>query len=284
VTFGRKHRKVKGAMNGRKVAAVTLVLLIVSSVLSLANTPPEPAFSAWRDPGRGETVVVFDASSSRDPDGQITVYQWTFGDKTTGSGTTAEHTYPTIGSYEVTLLVIDSAGSPAFLTETIDIASLPDSPAGEDAEQPAAAASVPVGTRVGERAPELALPDFDDRVVHLSDFLGKVVLLEFWRSTCPHCVASTPYLEELRQSFEDQDFVVILVVLDSNPAEAHLFLTENGYTGFITLRELDPTDHETAEAYGISGVPRAFLIDKTGVIRYTGGPGGIGEEAIAGWL
>jgi len=278
-------------MNGRKmnhalaisILALVAILLVVT-LSSLANTLPEPEFSAWKAVDKGETVVAFDASSSRDPDGQITAYQWTFGDKTTGSGVKIEHAYPSVGSYQVTLLVIDDGGGAQLITKTIDLSSLPNSPGGAAAEPPVVAANVPVGTRIGERAPEFALLDFDDQIVHLSAFLGKVVLLEFWRSTCPHCVASTPYLEELRQDFEDRDFVVILLILDSNPAEAHLFLTQGGYTGFITVRELDPTDHKTAEAYGISSVPRAFLIDKTGVIRYTGGPNRIDDEMIAGWL
>jgi len=77
---------------------------------------------------------------------------------------------------------------------------------------------------------------------------------------------------------------VILVVLDRNPVDAQRFLTESGFTGFITVRELDPNDHQTAEAYGITAVPRAFLLDKTGIIRYSGSPDGIDEEKIAPWL
>lgn len=280
-------------MNTRKgwnpsLAALTIgtvIFVIVSSIPTLANTPPEASFTAWKAEGKGETVVSFDASGSRDSDGRITMYQWTFGDGTTGSGAVIDHTYPAIGSYEVTLLVFDDGGASQFLTARIDIAELSASPA-EAAERPAVAVdqSIPVGTSVGERAPEFALPDFNDQVIHLSDFIGKVVLLEFWRSSCPHCVASTPYLEELRQGFEDQDFVVIIVVLDYNPAAGNLFLVQNGFTGFITVHELDPTEHRTAETYGITVVPHAFLLDKTGIIRYSGSPGGIDEEKIASWL
>jgi len=147
-----------------------------------------------------------------------------------------------------------------------------------------APANVPIGTGVGERAPEFTLIDFDGQSVHLSDFLGKVVLIEFWRRTCPHCVASTPYLEELRQAFAEEDFVVILIVLDYNPAEAERYLTENGFTDLLALREPVSSERKTAETYRITNVPRAFLIDKTGVIRYYGAPDDLSEETIAPWL
>jgi len=260
------------------------IFVVAGSLLGVANTPPQPAFIAWLAVEKGETVVSFDASSSEDPDGRIISYQWTFGDGMSGSGMTIDHTYPAIGSYDVTLLVLDESGSARFLTKTIDITTLPTSPT-EAAENPPVYVdpNIPVGTKVGERAPDFSLPDFDGEIVHLSDFLGKVVLLEFWRSSCPHCVASTPHLEELRKEFEDQDFVVIVIILDYNPAEGKLLLAQNGYTRFITVHELD-SNHQTAETYGISTIPRAFLIDKTGVIRYSGGPSNIDDEMISGWL
>jgi len=277
-------RKPKPSVLAFALAIGTVLFVIISSIPTLANTPPEASFTVWRSEGKGETVVSFDASSSQDTDGRITRYQWTFGDGTSGSGTTIEHTYPALGSYDVTLLVFDDGGAAQFLTVTIDIAALPSAPTAPNEGQLAPPSDVPVGTSVGERAPEFALPDFNDQIIHLSDFLGKVVLLEFWRSTCPHCIASIPYLEDLRQEFEDQDFVVIMVILDYNPAEAHLFLVQNGYTGFITVRELDPNDRKTAEVYEISMLPRAFLLDKTGVIRYEGSPTGIDKETIASLL
>ncbi len=277
-----KIQKLNGLVSVLSIAVA--LVLTVSSVSTLANTAPEPAFTAWRVEGKGETVVGFDASSSSDPDGAIAVYQWTFGDRSSGSGMTVEHTYPSVGTYEVTLVVIDDGGAAGILTKEIDIAQLLTSPHTGEAEPAVAPANVPIGTGVGERAPEFTLIDFDGQSVHLSDFLGKVVLIEFWRRTCPHCVASTPYLEELRQAFAEEDFVVILIVLDYNPAEAERYLTENGFTDLLALREPVSSERKTAETYRITNVPRAFLIDKTGVIRYYGAPDDLSEETIAPWL
>jgi len=122
------RRKQKPSVVAFALTIGTVLFVIIPSIPSLANTPPEPGFSAWRSEEKGETVVSFDASSSQDTDGRITRYQWTFGDGTSGSGVTVEHTYPRIGSYALTLLVFDDGGATQFLTKTIDIAELPASP------------------------------------------------------------------------------------------------------------------------------------------------------------
>ena len=90
------------------------------------NEPPEASFEhSPSEPGRGETVF-FDASLSRDPDGEIVAYDWDFGDGSAARGKTVEHVYETEGSFEVVLVVTDDEGSIAEKVRTIVVAQAED--------------------------------------------------------------------------------------------------------------------------------------------------------------
>ncbi|MCO5176243.1 MAG: S8 family serine peptidase [Thermomicrobiales bacterium] len=83
------------------------------------NSSPEAVFTATCD----GLSCAFNASGSRDPDGSITRYDWTFGDSSTGSGVTANHTYSSAGSYTVTLAVTDNAGASTQTSQTVNVAA-----------------------------------------------------------------------------------------------------------------------------------------------------------------
>lgn len=264
--------------------------LILISQAALANETPIASFSAHRLPGEAETVVAFDASASSDPDGRVVRYQWVFGDGTTGSGPVVEHTFPRADRYNVTLLATDNGGSWHMITETIDVLRLPTGPSETgESEAPAFArkvtpADVPTGNKVGQRAPDFALPTLTGNTVNLSDFLGQVVVLEFWKSTCPSCRASTPNLEALRRTYGDQGLVIVLISLDGSARDTQRFLEGDGYTKFVVVRETRPVTFGTIAAYGVRGTPTAFLIDRTGVIRYVGMPSGLTTSGLVSSL
>jgi len=265
-------------------AFFSLLLLVATG--ACANTPPVAEFEVRASEDRAPNSVVLDASASHDADGAIVAYQWLFGDGTTGSGATKAHTYPRVTSYTVTLLVTDNEGASQLVRRTIDLTRpLPTSraPSPEPAPTPAAA-SVPVGTYVGARAPGFALPDLDGSIVRLSDFLGQVVLLEFWSSGCPACLSSLPYLESLRRTYESRGLVIVDVITNPNVLEAGRVLEQGGYARFVTVREPDPTTKPTADLYGVVRIPHAFLIDRTGVIRFNGHLSFLRSDTIEKWL
>ena len=260
--------------------------LLLTAPLAWANTPPIADFEVHAGEDGTPNSVVFDATISYDADGTIETYQWLFGDGTTGSGATKAHTYPSVSSYTVTLVVTDNGGASHLASRTIDLSQPLALPAPTVGEQPTppAAANVPVGTYVGARAPEFALPDLEDSVVRLSDFLGRVFLLEFWSSGCPACVSALPYLESLRRDYEDRGLVIVDVVTNYNYRDAGSLLAQSGYTGFVTLREIDTTARATMALYGVVRVPHAFLIDRTGVVRFNGHLSFLQEDTIELWL
>lgn len=81
------------------------------------NQPPVADFTFTKQ----GLVVNFNASSSNDPDGQIVAYIWSFGDSANGSGSSPSHTYPTLGTYDVTLTVVDNFGSANSITKIVEV-------------------------------------------------------------------------------------------------------------------------------------------------------------------
>jgi PKD repeat protein len=86
-----------------------------------ANQPPTPAFTfSPSNPGVG-SWIQFDASASFDIDGTISTYAWTFGDGSTGTGSTVWHRFTSAGTYNVKLTVTDNKGASANVTEPVQV-------------------------------------------------------------------------------------------------------------------------------------------------------------------
>ncbi|MFQ5761853.1 MAG: TlpA family protein disulfide reductase, partial [Candidatus Bathyarchaeia archaeon] len=114
----------------------------------------------------------------------------------------------------------------------------------------------PVGVEVGQRAPDFTLETHGGEKVSLSDFRGKVVVVNFWATWCPFCVAEMPDLERVSQEFDGK-----VVVLGINRAE-----TIDKQRDFLNDLEIevtylllqDPSD-SLATAYGVRIMPTSFF-------------------------
>jgi peroxiredoxin len=280
------------AKNRWSIALVSLGLVVglvgPAAGQTIDNARPVAVFRAYLVNGGDPTTVLLDGTPSADSDGTIVTHQWAFGDGTTGSGAQVEHTYPRIGEFDVSLVVIDNRGASHMTSRTIDLDGL--LPRGEtsreDAEsrpQTPAPSSAPVGNEVGDRAPEFALPTLDGDVVKLSAYLGQVVVVNFWFGTCSACVAALPHLKELEAQYGTSGLVVIIVVLDRDPSGPNEFFSGSAYDGFVVVHEHDYA-RPTRTAYGVKGTPHAFLVDRSGVIRFSGKPNYLTAEYVAKWL
>ncbi|MEZ4301659.1 MAG: TlpA disulfide reductase family protein [Polyangiaceae bacterium] len=69
-------------------------------------------------------------------------------------------------------------------------------------------------------APDFTLPALDGSTIHLSDYKGKVVLIDFWSTTCDPCLAAMPHLVDLYKSKKDSGFVVLAISLDGPESRA----------------------------------------------------------------
>ena len=115
-------------------------------------------------------------------------------------------------------------------------------------------------------ASDFELKNMDEDSVKLSDFRGKVILLNFWATWCPPCVREMPSMEYLQQKINSDSFKVIAINQMEDPDDVFAF------TGQL---EVDPTfeilfDRESnvSQLYGVRGLPTTYLIDKKGNIRY----------------
>ena len=123
---------------------------------------------------------------------------------------------------------------------------------------------------IGTPAPDFTIQD-SGRSVTLSQFRGKVVVLNFWATWCPPCIEEMPSLVQLQKKFADKGVTVLGVSVDDDQADYHKFLKDYGI-GFLTVREggtktdtgvLSPT----ANKYGTFRIPESYIIDRHGTIR-----------------
>jgi peroxiredoxin len=112
-------------------------------------------------------------------------------------------------------------------------------------------------------APDFALPGPDGQVVRLSDFKGKVVLLDFWATWCGPCKIEIPWFIEFQRQYKDQGFTVIGVSLDEGGwADIRPFMDEMKMNYPVLLGN----DEMTEPFGGIEVLPTTFLIDRQGRI------------------
>ena len=97
--------------------------------------------------------------------------------------------------------------------------------------------------------------------MQLSDYKGKVILLNFWATWCPPCRAEMPTIEKLYQALKNEpNFVFLAVDAHEKPDQVKSFIKKNGYS-FPVL--LDTTGEADAE-YSVQAIPTTYLIDRSG--------------------
>lgn len=117
-------------------------------------------------------------------------------------------------------------------------------------------------TRIGEAAPDFTVQD-DEAKISLSQYRGKVVVLNFWASWCPPCVAETPSLVNMQQELKSKGVVVLAVSEDEDEDAYHRFIKQYGMD-FPTVR--DP-NARVPQLYGTVKIPETYIIDRNGVLR-----------------
>ncbi|RJQ13169.1 MAG: TlpA family protein disulfide reductase [Dehalococcoidia bacterium] len=118
---------------------------------------------------------------------------------------------------------------------------------------------------VGQAAPNFVLEEHGTgRLVRLSDYRGRTVVLNFWATWCPPCVAEMPELQSLQAKHEASgDLVVIAVDVEEPPAAVEEFKQQLA----LTMTILGDRTGDVRRYYGLPGLPGTFFIDRDGVIR-----------------
>jgi thiol-disulfide isomerase/thioredoxin len=133
-------------------------------------------------------------------------------------------------------------------------------------------------------APDFSLRSLDNETFTLSDFIGHVVILDFWATWCSPCIRSFPDLHGLAERHRDRGVVLVLVSLDKTEERARDYLVANGYpTEHVLWESLDAARRVKA-LFGVGGIPRTFVIDRDGYIRYSGHPATLADADLLPWL
>jgi len=122
---------------------------------------------------------------------------------------------------------------------------------------------VRVGAVKGKIAPEFELQDLNGNIIHLSDYRGKAVLLNFWATWCAPCKEEMPWFVDLQNKYGTQGLQVIGVAMDDAGRDAIAkFSKEMGVNYAILLGT-----EKVADAYGgVEALPTTFYISRDGKI------------------
>lgn len=114
----------------------------------------------------------------------------------------------------------------------------------------------------GGKAPDFSLKDLKGAAVKLSDLRGKVVLLSFSATWCPHCRTAVPKLKEIAARYKDKEFVLLSIFIQESGKKVSSFAAKYDIAYSILLDE----DGAIAKAYGVRGIPSKTIVGKDGMI------------------
>lgn len=116
---------------------------------------------------------------------------------------------------------------------------------------------------VGQPTPGFSLKDSNGQTVHLADYKGKVVLLDFWATWCGPCKMEIPWFIDFERQFKDQGFAVVGVSMDEDGWSAVKPYVQNMKMNYRVVLG----DDNVSTAYGgLDSLPTTLLIDRQGKI------------------
>lgn len=124
----------------------------------------------------------------------------------------------------------------------------------------------------GAEAPDFTAVDLSGAPVSLSDYRGRVVLVNIWATWCPPCLEEMPSMQRLYEQLQETDFEILAVSVDARAGELDAagrpggdlatFAAEMG----LTFPILHDPDGRIQRIYQTTGVPETFLVGRDGVI------------------
>jgi peroxiredoxin len=121
----------------------------------------------------------------------------------------------------------------------------------------------PVSQMKGDVAPDFTLQSLDGKTVHLSDYRGKAVLLNFWATWCAPCKIEMPWFVELQKEYGPEGLQIVGVAMDdASPKEIADFAKEMGVNYPVLIGK-----EAVGDAYGgVQFLPESFYIDRNGKV------------------
>lgn len=137
--------------------------------------------------------------------------------------------------------------------------------------------SAKVLIKLMEKPVELKFTASDGREVDLEKMRGKVVLLDFWATWCPLCIAALPDVREVYKKQQPHGFEVVGISLDSEKAEMDAFVKGNDMP-WPHYFDGKGWENKISSKYGITQLPAMWLIDKKGMLATIHGEENLAEK------
>lgn len=118
---------------------------------------------------------------------------------------------------------------------------------------------------IGDAPPRVTLPDLKGSLTTIPDDLkGKVVIIRFWADWCSSCAEEMPALESLYKELKGKGLFIVAVNVGQTKEKVEAFVNKKKITYSVLLDQ----DTKTARKYGVVGLPKTFILDKKGLIKY----------------
>lgn len=148
-------------------------------------------------------------------------------------------------------------------------------PANPPATPMVAGPTAPPPPKIGGLAPDFTLESLAGETVSLADFRGKKVMLNFFATWCPHCQAETPFMVQVYNEMQGQDFEIVAVSLGETRDRVEAYQKEYSVTYTLLM---DPQGI-AANLYYVSSIPLTVLVDENGIIL-SGYGGELDDETL----
>ncbi len=121
----------------------------------------------------------------------------------------------------------------------------------------------PRGAKIGSPAPDFRVIDLEGKSWSPAELEGKVVFLHFWATWCPSCRDELSAIQRLYAQLPREQFIILTVLYNDDPQRAQSMVSQIGGNFPITVDR----DGKAARAFGLTGVPETYIIDKKGILR-----------------
>ncbi len=132
-------------------------------------------------------------------------------------------------------------------------------------------------------APDFTIPILNGSETSLSDYQGKVVIINLWATWCPPCRAEMPSMQKLYDALNPQGFEILAVAAPNPPRETMekitAFIDDNAFSFPVLI----DNEFEVNSIYGTGSIPTSYVIDSQGelVARLTGAIDWMDESVVA---
>ncbi len=118
----------------------------------------------------------------------------------------------------------------------------------------------------GNEAYNFSLPDINDKTVSLSDFKGKVVVLDIWAMWCGACLKEMPFFQKVEEDFKGRDDIMFISLSHDGKGKKATWKSFVAKKGWKNVQLLAEYDESVGKYYNIEGIPRYMIFDKEGKI------------------